>query len=148
MQGGHNRLPDEVKKARGSFNGSRENPDRPQVAPVEIPAAPEAFDALQKQTWDRLRLAVDELRCAGAPDLEGFTLLVLAVARVHRLMKSKTTPATQISAALKEARQWMNEFGLTPSSRSRVTARPAQPAADDPFEEFCLPQTPMREVRQ
>jgi P27 family predicted phage terminase small subunit len=36
--------------------------------------------------------------------------------------------------ALEEMRRWMTEFGMTPSSRSRVKVE--KPAEPDPFEEF------------
>jgi P27 family predicted phage terminase small subunit len=113
------------------------NKNEPQTQ-CEIPACPEQIQGIARQEWGRI---TQEMYSMGIIDLVSMAALVgycehyeqwaNASANVRKfgtVVKSKSGYPVQspylgiMNRALSEMRKFMVEFGMTPSSRSRVTS--------------------------
>jgi P27 family predicted phage terminase small subunit len=132
--------------------GKRPLNDREPTPPAEMPECPEFLDAEARAEWERT-----------APILAGMNLLTVAdrtalaaycvaysrwvqaeaqVARFGTIVKSpekgfpmKSPYLTVADQAMETMRKLMVEFGLTPSSRSRIRVPEGGEAADE-FDAF------------
>ena len=148
--GGHNRLPTVVKALAGTLKPSRVNPDEPVIpALTEIPKAPSYLSAMAKRFWTRTAGVLVEMGVLTEADLPGLEAYCSVYARWRdaeaHLKKSTTimggaTGTVEMLSVysrvsrecLKEMKSWMVEFGLTPSSRSRIRVeKKAAPAPSD-----------------
>ena len=125
------------------------NEPKPDI-PDEIPKPPEHLDKVAVKEWLRLSKElydlgmltnIDTTALAGYCSCYSAWLDAQANIQEHGvLMKSPTgfpmqSPYLAISnRAMVEMRKWLVEFGMTPSSRARVSAKPVQ--KDDPVEAF------------
>lgn len=136
MRGGHNRVPDEVKRLRGTDQPCRMNPNAPAAVPVEIPAAPERMSADARAVWAELAPRASDLHTVTASDLLAFELMCEDVAYAREVMRDSTASANQKVAVRRQAWAALAAFGLTPVSRSKANALPAQGGETDPLDEF------------
>lgn len=151
MPGGRPRTPTKILMMRGTHRGDRHGSIADEVEFTEItalPPAPGFLDEIAVFEWNRIghELVAKKLLTEG--DMAAFTLYVLNVSRVvaaERLiavegMMIKTPqgflqahPAVSIARQCgAEVRKFAQEFGMTPSARTRVrtvTATPAKPAS-------------------
>ena len=128
-------LPDSLKAARGTLKKSRVNQAQPRLDPTLLPAPPDHLAADEKAAWVRLAAVIDPMRVATAADVECFTVLVFSVALAHRVARSKKAGTVEKVTAYKHARSAMTDFGISPSSRAKVSAAPATDK-HDPLAEF------------
>ena len=145
---GPRHLPTATKALNGTLRADRANPDEPAIAAlVEIPKAPSYLSAMAKRFWTRtagVLVGMGVLTEADLPGLEAYSSIYARwrAAEAH-LKKSMTTMGgakgtvemlsvySRVSReCLKEMKSWMVEFGLTPSSRSRI--RVEKKAAPEP----------------
>lgn len=140
--GGRNRKPTAVKKLQGNPGKRRLNRKEPKPGPG-IPVMPEFLNAVAIREWQHIVPILDKmgvLTTADGEALAGFCTsyaqLVKAEAAIEKygiviasLHKETGTavlrmnPAVRIkSDALRQMRAFMQEFGLTPASRSKVAA--------------------------
>jgi P27 family predicted phage terminase small subunit len=105
---------------------------------TELPPAPVVFDAMARFEWERIGPELIEKQLLTTADLAAFTLYCLNVSRVlacEKVIAEKgltiTTPAVfeqarpEVAIARQcgvEVRKFCQEFGLTPSARTRVRA--------------------------
>lgn len=151
------RTPTKELKFRGTFRKDRHGdpssePDFELV--TKMPPPPGFLDAVGVMEWDRVGPELIEKQLLTVADMAAFTLYCLSVSRVveceKQLSKSGltiTTPQGFIQAhplisigrqAGVEVRKFCQEFGLTPSARTRVKVPPKAPAAkpDDPWSQL------------
>lgn len=128
------RLPDNIKRLRGTFRDDRVDPDRLQVEPCRIPNAPKQMKDDERQIWSDLRKVLQPLGVVGETDLISFRLMVKAYARAFRLLDDPdglVDPGPAMDRALK----WASHFGLTPQSRTTVRMV-AGPEAEQTLDDF------------
>jgi P27 family predicted phage terminase small subunit len=131
-------LPSAIKRARGTQKSTRVNKREPTPKRGD-PGIPEALrdDKEGKALWLKLSKQLDKMKVLTVADgiaLEGLIRAYLRAAAADREIKKhglmvKTAwgtlqgnPAVSISrSSWSEVRKFAQEFGLTPSSRSRVT---------------------------
>ena len=147
--------PKVVKELKGTFRMDRHNPDTPDVKVYETPPRPPQHmkDDEQKKCWRRTARLLTTMRVLTEADLHALEAYCATYSR-WRYAESqlekygvvlvsgpanertfKASPYISIAeAALKNMRTWMNEFGITPASRSRVSAE--KPAPTEEAEDF------------
>ncbi len=130
--------PRNLKLLGGTNRPSRDNPSEPKPA-IGAPACPEYLDDVAKKLWDVLvpelvRLGVlAKITDQGA--IEGYVCSYANAVRAQKVIckKGQVTagrkrPEVQIAKdSWAEVRRFGAEFGLTASSRTRVTATPMAP---------------------
>ena len=151
MQRGRKPQPTATKKLRGNPGKRPLNQDEPQPkAPAKLPDPPAHLGGSGKREWRRIG---KELLAAGLYTVVDRSALAAYCAvyenwvDAHQrvvddglLTKTKAGNTVQnpyLSIANKQLElmnRFLTEFGMTPSSRSRVKAE--KPEADDPFEAF------------
>jgi P27 family predicted phage terminase small subunit len=143
------RVPSKLKLLRGTFNGSRSNPDEPETE-AEIPTPPEYLTALQRSVWMDVSEVLQDYRVTSPIDAMAFETLVCTWADCRKLRQDirdqaaagddsltyeslgeggaemrRVKPEMQL---LKEReaslRDWLGRFGLTPADRGRVSSKP------------------------
>jgi P27 family predicted phage terminase small subunit len=121
------------------------------AAPRSIPARPGHFDEFAREAWDRLIPQLDGLGLLTAVDAPALELYCAAYSRWRRALTEieafgvtsyttegasvKANPACNIAAqAERLMAALLTEFGLTPSSRSRVKSAGSE--SDDALAAF------------
>lgn len=128
-------IPDSLKAVRGTLKKNRVNPAQPKLDPAFLPPPPDDLAADEKAIWARLAMVIDPMRVATVADVECFTILVYSVALAHRVRRNRKASTTEKVLAWKHARSAFTDFGISPSSRSKVSAAPAT-SKTDPLAEF------------
>jgi hypothetical protein len=123
-RGGHNRVPDEVKRARGTFRADRATRDTPRVTVVPVPAPPDDLPDDARRIWLELKQEVDGLGVYSASDLGAFRRLFQITVYAERLDRDPEAPAKDVISMSKEVRAWRAVFGLHPQARSTVRQLP------------------------
>lgn len=116
------RKPDALKVLEGTFRKDRADPGHLEVEPCKIPLAPRHLREDEAEVWNGLRKVLQPLGVVGATDLMAFEMMVRSVAKARAAFSSPDVDTKTATAAVKEARSWLREFGLTPSSRRAVRA--------------------------
>jgi P27 family predicted phage terminase small subunit len=147
MPGGRPRTPTRVLQLRGTHRKDRHGDPADEVQfplPTELPPAPGFFDEMARYEWERVGPELIEKQLLTEQDLAAFGLYCLNVARVVAAEKvlsleglTMMTPGgfemarPEVSIARQcgvEVRKFAQEFGLTPSARTKVRS-PQKPAA-------------------
>ena len=145
---GRRPLPTQLKIAKGTLRKDRQRPDEPQ-APRGIPQMPErlACDAVAVEKWQELSVVLDGIGVLTTSDGEALATLCELHSAEQACLRElrevgptihtdlggvKPNPAGSLYrsiAALKTS--MLSEFGLTPSSRTKVgSAKEKQPKDD------------------
>ena len=136
--------PTQAKQLAGTLRPDRVNPNEP-VGPVlgKMPPCPSHLNGEARKTWSRLGRALIDMGVLTGVDLQGLEAYCVVYARwqdVETQLKTygvmlsqdgRLFPSPYLKIAedcLKQMRAWMTEFGITPSSRSRVTAQKKETA--------------------
>lgn len=144
-KGGHNRLPEAVKRARGTFE-----PGKHRAAPVPEalavwPTPPVHFEAGEILAWSRLGESVMALGAASRADLLMATYCAQIMARLDAALAAPGTKVAAIASLLRLASEQLRAFGLTPAARASV--QPLKPGEidddedEDPLDEFDTPRS-------
>lgn len=138
MPGGRPRLPTRVLEMRGTRRPDRHGTtdEEPQFEElVALPPAPGFFDDVAKMEWERIGPELIAQKLLTPVDLAAFTGYCLNVARVVAAERDvrvngltmrgpqgvKANPAVMIARqSAAEVRKFAQEFGMTPSARTRV----------------------------
>jgi P27 family predicted phage terminase small subunit len=134
---GRKPLPTELKIAKGTQRKGRAKPAEPKPE-VEAPTAPAHLAGPAREEWNRITVELVKLklisqldRAALAAYCTAYGRWIEAEAKVKELGtvvndgagKAVVNPHLTIAdRALKQMHQFLTEFGLTPSSRTRVGA--------------------------
>lgn len=132
MARGRKRLPDELKKAQGTFEPSRANPAQPQVAPADGEFLDQWKAKLRPRRFDEI--FGDELRAAGILKKTDEPMWRIAIELYADIMdqiaEGKGVNMTKFKAFLPLA----DRFGLTPSTRQALRIDdPKKIEQDDPW---------------
>jgi P27 family predicted phage terminase small subunit len=146
---GRKPLPSNVVRLRGNPGKRRLNGSEPTPAPV-VPACPACLGEAARREWKRLARELAELglltridRGMLAAYCQAHALWTEAVSSIERYGTMVKSPngfpmqSPYVAVANKQVEimgRIAAEFGMTPSSRSRIRA--AGPAPEDPFEQF------------
>jgi P27 family predicted phage terminase small subunit len=139
-------MPRAIAKVHGyKQKKSRRAPGKEPVVHVGTPALPASVrdDQVALDCWKRTRGHLMKMKVLTLPDgiaLEGMCIAYSRAQRADRLVNSKglllqkfdgsltANPAVAVSMkAWAEVRKFAQEFGLTPSSRTRVREAPPEP---------------------
>ena len=146
---GRRPLPTAVKRARGTLQPCRTNPDEPPVH-VTRPDVPPGLDAMERRAWDRYAEHLVGMRVLTVDNQSALRDLACADVRVVRARRGaakngpvETDPETgrsrrsawalELDAALADLHRIRGLFGLTPSDRVKVKA--TTPTKQNPEEE-------------
>ena len=131
--------PTQAKQMAGTLRPDRVNPNEP-VGPVlgKMPPCPSHLNGEAQKTWSRVGRALIDMGVLTWVDLQGLAAYCVVYARWQDVETQLQTYGVMLSEdgrlfpspylkiaedCLKQMRAWMTEFGITPSSRSRVTAQ-------------------------
>jgi P27 family predicted phage terminase small subunit len=155
MPGGRPRTPTRVLQLRGTHRKDRHGDPAAEVQfekLTELPPPPGFLDPVGVMEWERIGPELVEKQLLTTVDMAAFTAYCLNVARMVAAEKAinekglivltpfgqlQTNPAVSIARqAGVEVRKFCQEFGLTPSARTRVrTPEKPAPKKDDPWSE-------------
>ena len=133
---GRKRLPKVVKELSGTFRKDQHNEDEPQLAAyTKAPGCPRKFTGEARKTWQRVATLLTRMGVLTEADLDAVSAYTRIFTRWEEAESQLSTYGVMLSKGgslfpspylriaedcLKQRRAWMNEFGITPSSRSRV----------------------------
>ena len=145
-------LPTTIKELNGTARADRTNPDEPMVtALTEAPPAPSYLKEMAKRAWRRTAATLVEMGVLTEADLvalEAYCTLYAHYRDAERHLKDSMmitgsngqpvlSPYHRVSRdSLKEMKSWMQEFGLTPSGRSRVRVKKPAEAGETEGEDW------------
>ncbi|ADK81306.1 phage terminase small subunit P27 family [Sediminispirochaeta smaragdinae] len=159
-RGGHNKKPTILKLTHGTFREDRANEKEPEVKALdEAPKAPSHLNTFAKNKWKELAPVLAQTRVLSATDLTMLEALCEAYGQYREAQyavyhytdddgkkrkrnlaqymsgkNSQTMPEyTAMRQALSMVKTISAEFGLSPATRSRVSAIDT-PEAKDPME--------------
>ena len=143
---GRRPIPTHLKVLAGTAQPCRTNPDEPKP-PVEIPPMPLCLDGAARDKWEELAPQLAAMGILARVDGSALLSLCLAYARMVAAEKEsseagltyvgengliKRHPASAIAhEASRDLLAHLEAFGLTPSSRYRVSATKAADVDDD-----------------
>jgi len=133
---GQPRVPEAVKRARGTFKPSRTFPNAPHPEVVSFAEPPPGMTKAERETWVRLAAQVDPLRVTTAADREAFGLTVATLVQARRALRSRKVSQAGKNSTVRTAFFALSHFGLSPASRTKVQAVAAAPDKADPLAEF------------
>lgn len=141
-----------VLKIREGNPGKRSINEAEPTPPEGLPSCPDFLDAVAQEEWHRIASVLDEMglltkadRAALAAYCTAYSRWVAAeeqVAKYGTIVKSpdkgfpmKSPYLTVADQSMETMRKFLVEFGLTPSSRSRIKVM-GKSAAEDEFDAF------------
>lgn len=126
------RIPTAVVKLTGGYaaNAGRLAKQRPAEPSgyQELPDPPEHLPEREAAIWREVSATMHK-RVTAAADVHGFEILV----RLITIMRYSFEDMT--AAQIAQMRGYLNDFGMSPSSRSKVQQAP-ESKPDDPWAEF------------
>lgn len=148
--------PTDVKRAAGNPGGRALNENEVESAVIQEFEPPNHLSERAKEAWHRIvehyshtkviqitdEIALEQL-CETYADVrtlqEEITIVGMNIISTNRagVQNIKRNPAVAtLAAARKDLRQWLVEFGLTPSSRSKFNTDGSSKGDEDPLDEF------------
>ena len=143
--------PTKLKKMQGNPGGRPlpKNEPQPSIA-SSVPPAPEYLDEVGQAEWNRMGVELHKLGLLTTIDLSAFAAYCqqysIWISAIEEVKKGGVVVVAQSgyqqqspyftiqNKAQTEMRKWLTEFGMTPSSRSRVQV--SEQTEIDPMEEF------------
>lgn len=147
--------PSNLKVLQGTNRKDRTNPNEPKPDPVkDVPPSPNWFDKEGKKEWQRVAKHLFKMGLLTDVDFSALEAYCMTYSRWklaekdvdkngiiyecknrEGIVMKRKNPAVGIAAEqLKLMRSFLSEFGMTPSSRSKVSA--VEQEKKDPMEEF------------
>lgn len=150
-RGGHNRIPDNVHRLRGTQPEGGFNPNAPSPQPLEDLTPPSGLDRYGKQAWNRIAPVLRRNGLLTEADIEvlfGFCDAYSQLRRANADLRRRKEPLTpqerrgaqaDRKAARHDMRMFAIELGMSPAARGRLqistgAAPGGEPA--DPMEEL------------
>ena len=121
--------PSALKLLHGTWRPDRANPAEP--VPASIGADPPPWLPTRgpaRGAWDRLSAELAAMRVLTPADAEALALGCMALAEYLAARRRPSVSWRRADAAWKRYAATLREFGLTPSSRTRVAAVPSGPS--------------------
>lgn len=133
MKGGHNRLPDHVKQAQGTYRPGRAAAPSP-VPAGAVPAPPRGLSRTEKRLWLELAPQVDAMGCYTPSCYTAFRVMVRSLGMVE---DGRDLAPSAVARLIQTATAQLGAFGLNPASAGKVgIPRPAE--REGHLEEFSL----------
>lgn len=145
---GRKKLPTNLKVLKGTQRADRLNPDEP----MPDPNIPEAPDFLSKEAlieWGRITTQLSKLGLITDIDMAALALYCQAWGRIVKYEKviseegelnkdgSNTSPAMWIvNKSYEQVYKFLTEFGMSPASRSKVSAKKQTQKEADPWDKL------------
>lgn len=143
---GRKRVPDALKLVAGTARACRMNPNAP-VASKGIAVVPETLSGRGAEIFSRLSAVLEGMGLASPVDQDNLTMLAQRLEQVELLTviiedagftyqtvgglwKGRPEVAMR-SEAMRHTQSLLSEFGLSPATRSKVSA--TTPQAENPF---------------
>jgi P27 family predicted phage terminase small subunit len=139
-----------LKELAGTMRDDRRNVNEPDLPALDrVPRCPAHLQGEARKAWRQVAKWLTDMRVLTEPDTHALEVYCDIYARwVHATEQLRTfgvmlskdgnlfpSPYLRIvETCSQQMRQWMGEFGITPSSRSRVKAE--KPANDDNLEDW------------
>ena len=130
--------PTRLKELSGTLRADRVNPNEATLPALDkAPRCPSHIQGEARKTWQRVGRLLTDMGVLTAADLDALEAYVVVHTRwrdaetqlgtygVMLTRDGQLFPSPYLRIAedgLKQIRAWMTEFGITPSSRSRVSA--------------------------
>jgi len=149
MPAGRKRMPSALNKLHGNPSGRPINEDEP-VPDVCIPSPPRHLNKLAVEEWNRITPILENLGLISNPDRAALAAYCQAYARWARAetvveaegiifvakngYKSPHPAVGIANVAMDKMHKFLIEFGLTPSSRAKLSGSPAK--RKDKMDEF------------
>lgn len=139
-----------IKKRQGTLRKCRTHPNEP-IPKTGVPTAPAWLDDVAKLEWERAGQILEDQGLISELDVAAFSGYCTAVSdliRCEQIIQQKGLlakigkrplkhPAFEMKhTALKTIRSFLIEFGMSPSSRARVTANPKKIEVEDLVSEY------------
>lgn len=147
MPAGRPRKPTALHKLEGTYRPDREPKHQP-TPDARVPDCPADLAGIARETWMHYAPLLGSAGLLTLADEAGFRLFCEAAALYDEACRvladeglTYTTPTGQVKprpevgirdVAVRDMKSLMTEFGMTPSSRSRIHVEP--PAATEPSE--------------
>ena len=148
---GRKRLPAALKKIRGTYDASRDEPILPQTIFGAIPAPPTWLNLRASEIFRDVASISCKMKVMSAEDTNTMALLALSLWEVEELteqiesvgytvvsenrsggtMQRINPLVTQRNDAIRRSQSLLSDFGLSPAARSKVTMN--KEIEDNPF---------------
>jgi P27 family predicted phage terminase small subunit len=150
-------LPKEVKKLRGTYQANKELPNQMEAAPLAtLPAAPEHLPPAAQREWYKVASELENLKMLSILDikmLEAYCYQVALVEEARHMLETegktiilqnkgggmypvKSPWITIHNEALSIALKLAQQYGLTPSARTRISMGQVKEEKKNPFDGF------------
>ena len=145
------RLPDAVKRLRGTDKVENMNPDQPQAGTDDLQFIPDELSEVARKHWAKIRPMLVESGVATNLDRGSMILLcetwatfLQAMASVRStgiLIQSPSGPVRNpylsvVQESTKALTRLFTEFGMTPAARSRVTSTGRKPKRGSVYDDL------------
>lgn len=113
--------PDAVKAAKGETRPSRQSGEVVDFPVIDntVPDPPEWMEKHGVELWNRITPLLYNQRILTEADLPALETMCALHHTVHKQLRAGMQPT---AAEISQLRMYYSEFGLTPSSRTRVSA--------------------------
>lgn len=146
------KLPTKLKIVKGTYRSERENQDEPEYK-IEIPKFPTHLTTRARKEWKRMSEVLFDMGLLTNVDMAALAAYCQLYGRwseAEALLKKKDQPLVVITksgneiqnpligianTSLKLMKECLLEFGMTPASRSKVSAKKEE-KKDDPWEKI------------
>lgn len=136
-RGGRPRKPTALKLIQGTARPDRMNPLEPVAPELDNLAAPSYLTATEKKQWDRHAEMLSKMRVLTEADCNALGRYCVLQARFLKEKRSKGEFALDRMLKLNVQLQKLEtDFGLTPSSRSRIKATPDKQHEENKLQRF------------
>jgi P27 family predicted phage terminase small subunit len=151
MTAGRKPKPTRMKVVQGTFRKDRTSLNEPKLK-VQLPPCPDFLEGKARQEYFRIGRKLERIGVLTEVDELALVSLCQSWAeyieateqarKTGMLVKSPSgypivNPyVTLANQALKRVRSFLTEFGMTPSSRSRINATPDETGGDNPWKAF------------
>lgn len=149
---GRNKIPTKLKIVKGTYRKERENKNEPEYK-IEIPDYPKHLTTRARKEWKRMSVVLFNMGLLTSVDmaaLAAYCQLYGRWAEAESMLKKKgqklvitTISGNEIqnpligiaNTSLKLMKDCLIEFGMTPASRSKVSAK-KEKKVEDPWDKF------------
>ena len=148
---GRKKIPTKIHMLKGTDRADRRNPNEPDPD-VCIPEAPAFLSDEALEEWNRISVELEKLGLLTELDRTELAMYCQAYGRLVKYEKIvaekgelyktqngnvQLSPAMWvINKAMEQCHKFLTEFGMTPSSRAKVSGNDGKKKAKDPWESF------------
>jgi P27 family predicted phage terminase small subunit len=150
-------LPKQLKQLKGTYQANKELSNQMEAAPLStIPMAPESLPLIAQQEWYKVTAELEQLKVLSVLDmkmLEAYCYQIALVEEARHMLETegktiimhnkgggmypvKSPWITIHNEALSLALKLAQQFGLTPSARTRISMGQVKEEKKNPFDGF------------